>query len=104
MSITLILLIVSFILNCILVYYSIKVARRLLIASTNVLMIRDSISLFLQSLEDVHESEMFYGDQTLQSLIDQSKELVLDFQQMEDIFSIVEDSEEDEFEEEETAN
>lgn len=104
MNLTLFLLIVSLILNGFLVYYSIKVARRLLIASTNVVMIRDSVSLFLQSLEDVHESEMFYGDQTLQSLIDQSKELVLDFQQMEDIFSIVEDSEEDEFEEEETEN
>ena len=104
MSLTLFLLIVSLILNSFLVYYSIKVARRLLIASTNIVMIRDSVSLFLQSLQDVHESEMFYGDQTLQSLIDQSKELVLDFQQMEDIFSIVEDSEEGEFEEEETEN
>lgn len=104
MSLTLFLLIVSLILNSFLVYYSIKVARRLLIASTNIVMIRDSVSLFLQSLEDVHESEMFYGDQTLQSLIDQSKELVFDFQQMEDIFSIVEDSEEGEFEEEETEN
>tara|TARA_B100000035_G_C21033558_1_gene569676 strand:- start:1703 stop:2017 length:315 start_codon:yes stop_codon:yes gene_type:complete len=104
MSWTLVLLIVSLILNCFLAYYSVKVARRLLIASSNIAMMKDSIALFLQSLEDVHESEMFYGDQTLQSLIDQSKELVLDFQQMEDIFSIVEDSEEGKFEEEETEN
>ena len=104
MSWTLVFLIVSLSLNGFLAYYSIKVARRLIIASTNIAMISESVSLFLQSLEDVHESEMFYGDQTLQSLIDQSKELALDFQQMEDIFSIVEDSEEDEFEEEETKN
>ncbi len=101
MSWTMFFLIVSLIINFVLVYYSIKVARRLLIASANVGMIQESVESFLQSLEDVHESEMFYGDQTLQALIQQSKELVSDLQQIDDIFSFVEE-EEEEFEEEET--
>ena len=103
MSWTMVFLIVSLIINFVLVYYSIKVARRLLIASANVAMIQESVESFLQSLEDVHESEMFYGDQTLQALIQQSKELVSDLQQIDDIFSFVEE-EEEEFEEEETEN
>ena len=104
MSLTLLFLIISLVFNIFLTYYSIKVARKLLIASSNVEMIQDSIESFLQSLEDVHESEMFYGDQTLQALIDQSKELVADFQQLEDIFSLAGNEEEDQFEEEETEN
>ena len=104
MSLTLLFLIVSLTFNIFLIYYSVKVARRLLIASSNIQMIQDSTESFLQSLEDVHESEMFYGDQTLQALIDQSKELVADFQQLEDIFYLAGNEEEDQFEEEETEN
>ena len=104
MSWTLLFLILSLAINAVLIFYSIKVARRLLIASSNIEMIQQSVESFLQSLEDVHESEMFYGDQTLQALIDQSKELVVDFQQLEDIFSLVGNEEEEQFEEEETEN
>lgn len=104
MSWTLFFLLFSLVVNFLLAFYSIKVARRLLIASSNVEMLKDSVSSFLQSLEDVHESEMFYGDQTLQALIEQSKELAGDMQQLNDIFSFVVEREEVEFEEEETKN
>ena len=104
MSWTLFFLLLSLVVNIVLAYYSIKVARKLLIASSNVAMLQDSVESFLQSLQDVHESEMFYGDQTLQALIEQSKELAGDMRLLEDIFSMAVEGEEVESEEEETEN
>ena len=66
------LLCISLILNGVLVFYSIKVAKRLIIASANFEAIEDIFTSFETHLNSVHDSEMFYGDQTLQSLIEHS--------------------------------
>ena len=96
-----VLLAISVLLNTVLVFYSIKVARRLLIAETNTVMLKETFESFLTSLESVHQSEIFYGDQTLQALIQQSKDILLDLDEFQDIFSLDLKTEETEFEEEE---
>lgn len=97
-----ILLSISIILNIILVHYSMKVARRLIIASANIAMLKDTFDSFLSSVESIHESEMYYGDQTLQALMEQTKDITVDLQEFEDIFSLESTIEEEEFEEEES--
>jgi hypothetical protein len=54
-----VLLFLSVLSNIILVFYGIKVARRLLIAETNTVMLKDTFESFLASLESVHQSEVF---------------------------------------------
>jgi len=77
MEIILILFIVSAVVNCVLLYYTISAARRMIIASSNMEALQDIFSSFEGHLNAIHESEMFYGDSTLQALIEHSG-LVLD--------------------------
>mgnify|MGYP003137077251 CR=1 FL=1 len=50
--------------------------------------------IFLSHLEQVYELEMFYGDETLESLIDHAKKLVKDFYSYENQNFIFEQQEE----------
>tara|TARA_A100001015_G_scaffold312890_1_gene418946 strand:+ start:613 stop:921 length:309 start_codon:yes stop_codon:yes gene_type:complete len=99
-----ILLFISLSLNLALGYYSVKVARKLLIADTNTSMLKETFQSFLESLEAIHESEMYYGDQTLQELIQQSKDILVDLQEFQDIFSLDLQTEEVQLEEKEDEN
>ena len=65
-------LISSLVMNGILLYYCVKVAKRLVVASANFQAIEDIFSSFEMHLNTVHDSEMFYGDATLQALIEHS--------------------------------
>ena len=49
----------------------------------------DSIDLFREHVVVVHESEMFYGDQTLQNLIEHSKEVIDILETYDDVMSLV---------------
>ena len=59
---------------------------------------------FLDNLESVHSLEMYYGDEHLQGLIDNSRELVNDFIEIQEKYFDVEvvDLEDDEPEEDTT--
>ena len=65
-------LIASLVINGFLLYYCINVAKRLVIASANFQTIEDIFSSFEAHLNTVHDSEMFYGDTTIQALIEHS--------------------------------
>ena len=98
------LLSLSLLLNIFLGYYSVKVARKLLIADTNTSMIKETFQSFMKSLEEIHQSEVFYGDQTLHQLMQQSKDILVDLEEFQDIFSLDLKIEEEQFEEEEDEN
>ncbi|MBT5637043.1 MAG: hypothetical protein HOJ16_00500 [Candidatus Peribacter sp.] len=93
---------VSITLNIILIYYAAKVAKRLMIASTNTDMLKETFESFLASVQAMHESEMYYGDQSLQTLMEQTKDIIVDLQEFESIFSLESLTEEEELEEEES--
>ena len=80
---------VSIIINIVLVYYSSIVARRLYLAATNLEALDNIISSFLDHVKTVHEMEMFYGDQTLQSLIDHSTLILEELDAYEDIMNVL---------------
>ena len=71
-----IVLVVSIMLNLFLLLYSTRVARRIYVAGTNMEALYGAFASFRAHVEEVHEAEMFYGDQTLQSLIQHSKDVV----------------------------
>ena len=45
---------------------------------------------FLGNVEDIHSLEMYYGDEHLQSLIDQSRDLINDFIEIQEKYFDVE--------------
>jgi len=84
-----VLLILSLLLNALLVFYSVRLARRLFVVGTNLEAIYNIMYAFRTHVEQIHEAEMFYGDQTLQTLIDHSKELLDELDKYEDLMQIV---------------
>ena len=46
----------------------------------------DRLSVFAESLEQIYQLEMFYGDDTLEEMIEESKKLINDFCEFEDKF------------------
>ena len=90
-----ILLILSLGLNGLLLWYIRQTLRKLLFASENFGLLKDSIDSFKNHLEGIYELEMFYGDDTLGGLISHSKDLVEDMQRFEEIYTLTEEDEND---------
>jgi len=90
-----ILLILSLGLNGLLLWYIRQTLRKLLFASENFGLLKDSIDSFKSHLEGIYELEMFYGDDTLGGLISHSKDLVEDMQRFEEIYTLMEEDEDD---------
>jgi len=84
-----ILLILSLGLNGLLLWYIRQTLRKLLFASENFGLLKDSIDSFKSHLEGIYELEMFYGDDTLGGLISHSKDLVEDMQRFEEIYTLM---------------
>ena len=66
-------LILSMSLNVVLVFYSRNIVRRLRIIADEIGDLRDASGAFAIHVKRVYELEMFYGDQTLQSLMDHAR-------------------------------
>ena len=88
-------LIISIMLNVLLVYYAQKIAQRLMVVATNLSILRDTAESFNSAASALHESEMYYGDPSLQILVDQSKDLMLAIEEHSDVYTLVLDDEED---------
>jgi len=85
----------SVVLNAFLAFYSIRIARRMIVVATNIDSVYEMFIGFRTHVETVHESEMFYGDQTLQALIDHSKEVIETLEEYSDLMALVEAEEEE---------
>jgi len=83
------LLLISTILNGVLVHYSIKAARKLFVVSANMEGLQEIFLSFRHHLEGLHESEIYYGDQSLQNLIQHSRDVLLEIDKCEDIYTLV---------------
>lgn len=98
-----IILALSIVLNAFLIFYSIRIARKLFVVGTNMEALSGAFVSFRNHVENVHEAEMFYGDQTLQSLIQHSKDVLTLLDEHEDLMAMVseEEGEEEQYAEEE---
>jgi len=90
---------VSLLANLLLLAYAALAARKLYTASVNLNAIQEIIFRFKEHVEAVHESEMFYGDQTLQAMIAHSKEVLDEIDTYEDLLALAQEEEEPEVKE-----
>jgi hypothetical protein len=66
-------LLVSICVNVLLFVYSRNVAQRLVLISQEIDDLRAGAASFATHVKSVYEMEMFYGDQTLQALMDHAR-------------------------------
>ena len=66
-------LLVSVGINLFLFVYSRNIVRKLVMIADEIADLRDAVGNFANHIKVVYEMEMFYGDQTLQSLMDHAR-------------------------------
>jgi len=84
-----IILIVSLIVNALVIFYASRLARKLFVVGTNLEVLYDTMDVFRTHVEVIHEAEMFYGDQALQSLIQHSKDVLDIIETHDDLMGMV---------------
>ena len=96
MNTTIIILILSVVLNILLLWYISYALRKLLFISESKGTFLLKIKAFAEHLEEVHSLETFYGDLTLQSLIRHSKDVLEEIKIYEEIYDLTTAVEEEE--------
>jgi len=87
-------LFVSLLFNIFFIWYLKNTLSRLLFVSDNLGDLMDYTISFREHLESVHEMEMFYGDETLGSLIRHAREYSETLSEFEEIYTLSPDGEE----------
>ena len=100
---TWIVLIISLAINILLLWYVKHMLKKLLFVSDNTGDLLQVMNEFSTHLEQVHGLETFYGDATLGSLIRHSKDVVAEIGKYEEIYSLTNDFEPEEGEEDSDA-
>jgi len=90
-------LVISVSINVLLVWYIKKMLAKLLYVSDSIGDLLTSAKDFSSHLDGLHAMEMYYGDETLGSLIKHSKQVIEDIKEFEDIYTLTNEGlEEDE--------
>ena len=90
-------LVISLSINVVLVWYIRKMLTKLLYVSDSIGDLMVSAKNFSSHLDGLHAMEMYYGDETLGSLIKHSKQVIEDIKEFEDIYTLTNEGlEEDE--------
>ena len=85
-----VLLVLSVLLNIFLGWYSYLLIRKVLYASDNTSEILNAIDSYQGHLKNVYELETFYGDQTLQHLLDHTGDLTTFLTECENAYALTE--------------
>lgn len=88
MSLLIFFLIVSVGLNGLLLWYIRKMLSKLLYVSDSIGSLLVTAKNFSDHLDGLHAMEMYYGDETLGSLIKHSKQVIEDIKEFEDIYEL----------------
>jgi hypothetical protein len=81
-------LFVSVCINILLIWYSRKLTRQFLFFTQNVIELENKLNGFDGHLNNVHQLEMFYGDDTLGALIEHSKNIAESIKEFNDGFTL----------------
>jgi len=81
-------LVVSVALNGLLLWYIRKMLSKLLYVSDSIGSLLVTAKNFSDHLDGLHAMEMYYGDETLGSLIKHSKQVIEDIKEFEDIYEL----------------
>jgi hypothetical protein len=90
---SIVLLLISFALNLVLVWYVRKLITQIYLFTDEVFKLEEHFDAFDKHLGGIYELEMFYGDTTLDGLIRHSKDLLDKVSQFRASFSIEEEEE-----------
>ena len=82
------LLVVSVVLNIVALWLIRNLLTKLLFVSSNLGEVNDVMLRFSEHLEAVHSMETFYGDQTLQALLEHSTLVVTMLQEFDEIYTM----------------
>ena len=88
MTLLIISLVVSVAINGLLLWYIRKMLSKLLYVSDSIGSLLVSAKNFSNHLDGLHAMEMYYGDETLGSLINHSKQVIEDIKEFEDIYEL----------------
>ena len=88
MNLLIFFLIVSVGLNGLLLWYIRKMLSKLLYVSDSIGSLLVTAKNFSNHLDGLHAMEMYYGDETLGSLIKHSKQVIEDIKEFEDIYEL----------------
>tara|TARA_R110002020_G_scaffold314075_5_gene529369 strand:+ start:145 stop:459 length:315 start_codon:yes stop_codon:yes gene_type:complete len=89
-----IILILSVFLNIALLWYIREVLTKLWFLADNTDELQHRLKLFAEHVTSVYELEMYYGDTTLEALLEHSKEISEYIKEYEEIYSLVHKEEE----------
>ena len=73
------LLYLSVLFNILLIWFTFKTLRRANNTEEDLIVLMGEMEQFLEQLENIHAMEMYYGDTELQNLINNSKDLINNF-------------------------
>jgi hypothetical protein len=101
-------LVVSLILNVFFIWYMKKILEKLLFVSDNIGGLYDSVIAYGSYLESIFELETYHGDDTIQAMINNTREIREELKEFEQIYSLTdvdedEEGETDDIEDEENA-
>ena len=91
MTLTHLFLILSIFVNVLFVFYLRWLVKILLTRDRDILFIKDKVEFYLAHARSVHEFEVFYGDETLASLLRHGTDLIEDISGMD----LIEDEDEE---------
>ena len=85
-------LIISLLLNVFLVWYIYTLLKKLLFVSDNIGGFLEGLENFSEHLESVYNMETYYGDETLERLLEHSRELVKEIEAYEEIYELTQEN------------
>ncbi len=89
------LLIVSAVVNLFFIWYVYTLLKKLLFVSDNVADFLETLSDYSEYIETIYNMETYYGDETIERLLEYSKEIVQEIKAYEEIYTLVYDEEEE---------
>ena len=89
------LLIISVVINLFFVWYVYTLLKKLLFVSENIEDFLDTLQEYSNHIESVYSMETYYGDETIDRLLQHSKEVVKEIKAYEEIYTLMEDEQED---------
>ena len=73
--------------NILLIWYIKKMLKELVFSSDNILQLQVSLADFASHLNTINDQETYYGDPTIEALIQHSQEIVTEINDFQDIYS-----------------
>ena len=88
------LLIISAVINLFFMWYIYNLLKKLLFVSDNMEDFLDTLQNYSEHIERVYNMETYYGDETINQLLEHSKEIVKEIKAYEEIYTLLEQQEE----------